>query len=410
MSSEKIDIGEARTRLEDLRGREYWRSLEELLETEDFREHLHREFRVPIESGVNRRELLSLMGASIALAGLTGCTRQPTEKIFPYVKAPEELLPGVPLTYATAHLHGGYARGILVQSYEGRPTKIEGNELHPGSLGGTDVYAQGFILNMYDPDRSQALTERGEIRPWSAFLAAAKLALEKERAGRGAGIRFLTRTVTSPTLERQIADVLAAFPEAKWAAWEPAGRDNVLAGALLAFGEAVEPRHAFDRADVVLSLDSDFLGSGPAMPRSVRDFVSRRKAQDTNRLYVVESTPSLTGAKADHRRPMAPAEIEAFAVAVAVATGAIAYAAPTDPFVEAVAADLKAHRGAGLVLAGESQPPAVHALAHAINETLGNAGKTVDVHRARRRRPGRARPPRSPSSSPTWRRARSRPS
>src|ERR1700675_258071 len=124
MSSEKIDIATARTRLEALRGREYWRSLEELLETEDFREHLHREFRVPIDSGVNRRELLSLMGASIALAGLTGCTRQPTEKIFPYVKAPEELLPGVPLTYATAHLHGGYARGILVESYEGRPTKI----------------------------------------------------------------------------------------------------------------------------------------------------------------------------------------------------------------------------------------------------------------------------------------------
>jgi MoCo/4Fe-4S cofactor protein with predicted Tat translocation signal len=382
VNSEKIDIAEARTRLESLRGREYWRSLEELLETEDFREHLHREFRVPIDSGlgskIDRRELLSLMGASIALAGLTGCTRQPTEKIYPYVTAPEELVPGVPLTYATAHLHGGYARGVLVESYEGRPTKIEGNGLHPGSLGGTDVFAQGFILNMYDPDRSQTLTERGEIRPWSAFLAALKLALEKERPGRGAGIRFLTGTVTSPTLERQIAGVRAAFPEAKWAAWEPAGRDNVLEGARLAFGEPVEPSYFFDRADVILALDADFLGSGPAMPRSVRDFVSRRKAQGTNRLYVVEPTPSLTGAKADHRRPMAPAEIEAFAAAVAVAVGAVASAAPTDPFVEAVAADLKAHRGTGLVLAGESQPPSVHALAHVINEALGNAGKTVE--------------------------------
>ena len=370
-------IAQARTKLGELEGREYWRSLEELLETEDFREHLHREFRVPIDSGVNRRELLTLMGASIALAGLTGCTRQPTEKIFPYVKAPEELVPGVPLFYATAHVHGGYARGILAKSYEGRPIKIEGNELHPASLGGTDVFAQGFLLNMYDPDRSQTLSERGQIRPWSAFLAAVRLALEKERPARGAGLRFLTGTVTSPTLEKQIAGVLAEFPEAKWVAWEPAGRDNVAEGARLAFGEPVEPRYAFDRADVILSLEADFLGAGPAMPRAVRDFASRRRAENTNRLYVVEATPSLTGARADHRRPMGPVEIEAFARAVAVATGALAGAAPTDPFVEAVAADLKAHRGSGLVLAGESQPPSVHALAHAINEALGNAGKTV---------------------------------
>ncbi len=389
MSSERISIEEARTKLGELRGREYWRSLEELLETEDFREHLHREFRVPIESGVNRRELLTLMGASIALAGLTGCTRQPTERIFPYVKAPEELVPGEPLFYATAHVHGGYARGILAKSYEGRPIKIEGNELHPASLGGTDVFAQASILDIYDPDRSQTLTERGQIRPWSAFLAAARLAVEKERPNRGAGIRFLTGTVTSPTLEKQIGDVLAAFPAAKWVAWEPVGRDNVARGALLAFGEVVEPRYAFDKADVVVSLESDFLGAGPAMPRYVRDFTSRRKAEGTNRLYAVESTPTLTGARADHRRPMSPAEIEGFAAAVAVAVGAIAGAAPTDPFVEAVAADLKAHRGSGLVVAGESQPPPVHALAHAINEALGNAGNHRHLLRARGRRTGR---------------------
>jgi len=377
LSEEKVDIARARTRLESLEGREYWRSLEELLETEDFREHLHREFRVPIDSGVNRRELLTLMGASIALAGLTGCTRQPTERIFPYVKAPEELVPGVPLFYATAHVHGGYARGILAKSYMGRPIKIEGNELHPASLGGTDVFAQGFLLNLYDPDRSQTLRERGEIRPWSALLAAVRLAVEKERPSRGAGLRLLTGTVTSPTLEKQIGGVLAAFPEAKWVAWEPAGRNNVFEGARLAFGEAVEPRYAFDQADVILSLESDFLATGPAMPRAVRDFASRRRGQNPNRLYVVEATPSLTGARADHRRPMRPSEIEAFAAAVAVAVGAIASAAPTDPFVEAVASDLKSHRGAGLVVAGESQPPAVHALAHAINEALGNAGKTV---------------------------------
>ncbi|MGH9389094.1 MAG: TAT-variant-translocated molybdopterin oxidoreductase, partial [Vicinamibacteria bacterium] len=210
--------------------KEYWRSLEELAETDDFREHLHREFRVPIDSGVDRRELLALMGASIALAGLTSCTRQPTERIYPYVKPPEEVVPGEPLFYATAHLHGGYARGVLAESHQGRPTKIEGNPLHPASLGATDVFAQAFVLGLYDPDRSQTITERGEIRPWSAFLAAAKLALEKERPRRGAGLRWITPATTSPTFAAQMESILAVFPEAKWIVWEPAGRDNVYEG------------------------------------------------------------------------------------------------------------------------------------------------------------------------------------
>ena len=297
-------------RLESLRGREYWRSLEELVQTEDFREHLHREFRVPIDSGFDRREILTLMGASIALAGLTGCTRQPTERIYPYVRPPEEMVPGEPLYYATAHVHGGYARGIVVESNEGRPTKVEGNELHPASLGGTDVFAQGFLLNLYDPDRSQTLTERGEIRAWSSFLAAVKLALEQGRAGRGAGLRFLTGTVTSPTLLAQLADLQTAYPESRWIPWEPAGRDNAARGAMLAFGEAVEPRYALESADVILSLEADFLGIGPAQPRMVRDFASRRRATNTSRLYVVESTPTLTGARAAHRFKILPITIE----------------------------------------------------------------------------------------------------
>jgi len=381
LASRGANLEAARKRLESIEGREYWRSIEELLETDDFREHLHREFRVPIDSGVNRREILSLMGASIALAGLTGCTRQPTERIFPYVKAPEEIVPGEALHYATAHLLGGYARGILVKSYEGRPVKIEGNDLHPASLGGTDVFAQGFILNMYDPDRSQVTTERGQIRPWSAFYAAVRLALEKERPTRGAGLRILTGAVTSPTLAAQIGAVLAEFPAAKWVAWEPAGRENVYAGTRLAFGEDLEVLPSFDTADVVVSLESDFLGSGPSMPRHVRDFTSRRRpgAGAMNRLYVVESTPSLTGARADHRRPLSPRAIEAFARAVAAGVGAIppTAGAAADPFAAAVVADLKEHRGSSLVVAGEAQPPVVHALAHAINVALGNSGRTV---------------------------------
>ena len=377
MSDQRVNVAEVRTRLERLRGREYWRSLEELLGTEDAREHLHREFRVPIDSGVNRRELLTLMGASMTLAGLTGCTRQPTERIFPYVKAPEEVVPGEPLFYATAQVHGGYARGVLAESNEGRPTKIEGNALHPASLGGTDVFAQACVLDLYDPDRSQTLTERGEIRPWSAFLAAVKLALEKERPGRGAGLRFLTASVSSPTLIAQMDGILRAFPEAKWIAWEPIGRDNVYEGARLAFGESAEPQYAFAKADVVLSLEMDFLGEGPAQPRWVRDFASRRRAENTSRLYVVESTPTLTGARADHRRPLGPAQVEAFARSIASAVGALPAGTAADPFAAQVAKDLQAHRGTGLVVAGPSQPPAVHALAHAMNQALGNAGRTV---------------------------------
>ena len=381
----RIDIAAVRTRLEELRGREYWRSLEELARTPDFEEHLHREFRVPIETGIDRRELLTLMGASMALAGLTGCTRQPEEKILPYVRTPEELAAGQPLFYASAHVHGGYARGILAETHEGRPTKIEGNELHPASLGATDVFAQASILSLYDPDRSQTLTRLSEIRPWSALLAEVKLALEKERPNRGAGLRILTPTVTSPTLAAQLADFEKAFPASQWISWEPCSGENAAEGARLAFGEPVLTRHAFDRADVVLSLGADFLGGGPAQPRYIRDFTSRRRDPSVfSRLYVVEATPSLTGARADHRRPMRPAEIEAFARAVADAVSTARSPSQTrlagmeaDPFVTAVANDLAAHAGRSLVLAGDAEPPGVHALAHGINQLLGNAGNTV---------------------------------
>ena len=385
MEKPRLDIAGVRSKLEELRGREYWRSLEELARTPDFEEHLHREFRVPIESGIDRRELLILMGASMALAGLTGCTRQPVEKILPYVRTPEELAAGQPLFYASAQVHGGYARGILAETHEGRPTKIEGNELHPGSLGGTDIFAQASILSLYDPDRSQTLTHLAEISAWSALLAGIKLVLEKERPNKGAGLRILTGTVTSPTLAAQLAEFQAAFPGAKWISWEPCSRENAAEGARLAFGEPVETRYAFDKADVVLSLGADFLGGGPAQPRYIRDFTSRRRDPSAfNRLYVVEATPSLTGARADHRRPMRPAEIEEFARAVAGGVGTARSPSQTrvagiqtDPFVTTVVNDLAAHAGRSLVLAGDAEPPEVHALAHLANQILGNAGNTV---------------------------------
>jgi MoCo/4Fe-4S cofactor protein with predicted Tat translocation signal len=367
-------------------GRRWWRSLEELAETPQFLEFLHREFPEQASEWSDpegRRQFLKIMGASLALAGLTACTRQPEEKVVPYVKQPEQVVPGRPLFFATAVTDGGYAKGVLVESHLGRPTKIEGNPEHPASLGATDLFGQAAVLDLYDPDRSQTLTYLGEIRPWAAFLAAMRSAMEAQRPFGGAGMRFLTGTITSPALAKQLEDLLAEFPAAKWHQWEPAGLDNVRAGTELAFGEPLEVRYHLDKADVVLTLDADFVGSGPGRVRSIREFTARRRLapgqSSLNRLYVIESTPSLTGALADHRLAVKPSEVEGLARAVAAAVGLPAQGgSPSHPeWVGPLVRDLQAHLGACLVMAGEAQPPAVHALAHALNERLGAVGQTV---------------------------------
>jgi len=318
---------------------------------------------------------------------VSACTRQPPERIVPYVRQPEDLIPGKPLFYATAMTLGGVAAGLLVESHEGRPTKIEGNPLHPGSAGASDVFAQAAILGLYDPDRSQTLTNLGEIRPWSAFLGAMNAALTAQRPLRGAGVRLLTESVGSPTLAAQIRDVLSRYPDAKWHQWDPSSRNNVRAGAKLAFGDFVDAQYRFDQAEVILALDADFLGSGPAALRYARDFAARRRPEQAdrmNRLYAIESMPTSTGCRADHRLPARPSEIAAVARQLAAALGA-AGSEPgrsggsdtTARFVAAVAKDLQAHRGRSIVIAGDGQPPAVHVLAHAINQSLGNVGATV---------------------------------
>ncbi len=377
---------------------EFWRSLEEQAGEPAFQDLLYNEFPSQIEAiadPVQRRTFLKLMGASLALAGVTACTKQPPEKIVPYVRQPEELIPGKPLFYATAMALGGVATGLLVESHEGRPTKIEGNPLHPGSLGATDVFQQAAILGLYDPDRSQTLRNLGEIRPWSAFLGAINAALTAQKPLKGAGVRILTESVSSPTLAAQIRDLLSRFPSAKWHQWDPASRDNARNGAKLAFGEYVDAQYNFEIADVILSLDADFLGSGPGALRHARQFAKRRRpenAEQMNRLYAIESMPTSTGARADHRLPARPSEVGLVARAIAAAAGAGGergtYVAGYQDFVRnsgaaiekwiaAVAKDLRSHRGKSLIIAGDSQPPAVHALAHLMNATLGNVGETV---------------------------------
>jgi MoCo/4Fe-4S cofactor protein with predicted Tat translocation signal len=259
------DIDALRTKLDQTRGREYWRSLESLSETSEFKEFLHREFPQNASEWldpVGRRNFLKLMGASLALAGVSACTRQPTEELVPYVRQPEELVPGKPLFYATAMPMAGAGMGLLVESHEGRPTKIEGNP-DQSSLGATDVYAQAAILGLYDPDRSQALTNLGEIRPFGRFAGAAQSAMSSQLPSRGAGLRILTETVASPTLAAQLRDLLEQYPLAKWVQWEPLGRHNAREGSRLAFGEYADSQYDIAKATVIVSLDADFLCTGP---------------------------------------------------------------------------------------------------------------------------------------------------
>jgi molybdopterin-containing oxidoreductase family iron-sulfur binding subunit len=380
-----------RERILAAQGKQYWRSLEELADTEEFREFVAREYPQQAEEwddAVGRRTFLKLMGASLALAGLSNCTYQPPEMIVPYVRQPEEEVPGKPLFFATAMTLSGVATGLLAKSNEGRPTKLEGNPDHPGSRGATDHFAQASLLTLYDPDRSQTLTLRDEIRPWTEFLASVRTALDEQRGKQGAGLRFLTETVTSPTLAAQLKTILTAFPQAKWHQYEPAGRGNVNSGAMLAFGQPVNTIYRFDQARRIFAIDSDFLSCVAGSLPYAADFIRGRRAdenRDMNRLYAVESTPTNTGAKADHRLRLRPSEIENFARAVAAALGvqmgggnqgqaaATAHAA----WIAALARDLQAFRGASIVIPGDESAPVVHALAHAMNDALGNVGKTV---------------------------------
>jgi len=384
-----------------LRGKDYWRSLEELAQTAEFQELVEREY--PGRAGewtnpVSRRQFLTLMAASLGLAGLGGCspTAAPRERIVPYVRPPEDIVPGKPLYFATAMSLGGDALGLIVKSHEGRPTKVEGNPDHPNTprapgspqrvkFGTTDVFAQAAILTLYDPDRSASVTNLGEPSTFDAFVTAFMQTLSRRGADAARGLRLhvLTETVTSPSLARQLTLLRQAFPAAQWRVYDAVDRGHARAGAQLAFHEAVEPRYHLENADVILALDADFLDTGTGHVRLLHDFAPRRMRM--NRLYVVESTPSGTGAIADHRLPLRSGDLQAFTSALAVRLnqqrfgrlGGNAPASVPAGWIEGLARDLEQHRGRSLVIAGERQPPVVHALAHALNQQLGNVGRTV---------------------------------
>ncbi len=383
-----------------------WRSLDELQGSAAFQEAVENEFprqAVPLGLGVDRRRFMQLMGASLALGGAAACTKQPLETIVPYVQQPEEIVPGVPLSFATAApIGGGYALGVLATSHMGRPTKIEGNPEHPASLGSTDVFAQASVLGLYDPDRSKTIINAGRIRTWEAFVDALTLELARQESTGGAGLRILSGAVTSPSLAAQIAAVLARFPQARWYQWEPAGERSAVLGSRAAFGRDLSVRYDLAKAQVVVALDCDLLGKGPGAVRYSRDFARGRRVWESapegtaagsmNRLYAVECTPSPTSTLADHRVALKPAEVGAFAAALAAALGVPGASAPAGwnhpeaaRLLPVLAKDLLAHRGSSVVAAGDETSPELHVLAHAINAHLGNHRLDGAARRADRR-------------------------
>ena len=380
-SVEPMSLSAVRAKLNGAKGKKLWRSLDELANTKEFQEAVEREFPSAAAEWVDpvsRRGFLKIMGASMALAGLAGCTKQPDEPIYPYVKAPEDLVLGKPNYFATAHPFATGAVPLLVKSDEYRPIKIDGNPEHAYAKGKSDPFSQATVLDLYDPDRSQHAMYRGENREWAEFAEEFRDKVVSTKDG--TGIYFLTQTITSPTLARQWKEVQAAYPKATLVQYDPA-----LAGTAPA--ERASVQYSLADADVIVSLDADFL-SGAAYPgfhKLVREYAERRKDPDKlNRLYSVESTPTTTGMKAEHRLGLRASEVPAFAAALANRVGAGGVDAPSyswtgeqSKFLAALAKDLKANAGKSVVIPGLYQDVSVEALATAINSALGNIGKTV---------------------------------
>ena len=375
-------------------GRSYWRSVEEQLHGEAALPHRDQEFppgAFDVPKGFARRDFLQLMGASVALAGLTACTEKPVERILAFNKAPDGMVPGNPQHYATAVVQNGLALGILATSWEGRPVKVEGNPTHPVSRGSTGPHAQAELASLYDPFRARVLKERGAGRSWRGFRESTRIrAAAWERDG-GAGLRFLAGPNSSLLIGSLREAISQRFPKARFHSWSATPRDSIYEGTTLAFGRALEPNYAVEKADVILSLDADFLEARPETVDQNLGFANRREPKHPkgmNRLYVVEPRFSITGGMADHRLRLRSADIEAFTLALAAELGKSVpalsgFRSPTTfdgeraKFVAAVAKDLAGKRGAALVIPGERQTALTHAVAQAINASLGAIGATV---------------------------------
>lgn len=387
-------------------GKTYWRSLDHLADSPELRALLANEFpksALELASGPTRRHFLKIMGASLALAGMTGCRRWPQQKVAPFAHRPEGRVPGTTEEYATAMELGGYAIGLVVSAFDGRPIKIEGNPLHPGSLGAATCFAQAAVLELYDPDRSRYLIERGpradeaaqdpqnilpgggRVRGWEDFDRFATQHFGALASSRGKGLAVLSETSMSPTLLALRQRWSTAQPDARWYEYESVSRDHELKSTEATFGQQLRSHVHFDQADVVVCLDADLLGLHPNALRYARDWSQRRDSADQgamNRVYVAESSFSVTGGMADERLPIASSKIPLLAQEIARQLGATQareteLGTPAYEFIRRVVADLKRHGARAVVIAGRSQSVATHRICHRINEALGSTGKAI---------------------------------
>ena len=380
------DIDALRARLAGGSGPALWRSLEAVAETTAFKDFMAREFPAAsrLATGPDRRQFFRLMAASFAMAGLAACSEDDgRSKEVPYVRNPERILATQPLVYTSAALLDGIANGITVTTRDGRPLKIEGNDRHPWSRGGTDIFAQASILDLYDPFRSQAVRYLNRPSSWQAFRAAmvGQVAALKAKNG-GAGFRLLTGPITSPTLLAQIAALQAALPGMRWHTHWPT-RGGASEGAEQAFGRKLQPRYRLDTARTIVAIDGDLLDVGPHQVGTSRAWVDARhasaKAGALMTLHAAYSTPSLTGAKADHHLSIGPSDLATLPdrLQLATAGGAPSGDDPVSVWLRRAASALAANQGRSLVVAGATQPAAVHEAVHRLNNALGNIGPTV---------------------------------
>ncbi len=382
-----LDIEALRQKLASGRGPQFWRTLEEAAESRELQEYVEQEFpglSGQIPQGVDRRNLLKVMAASLAMAGAAACTKQPKELVVPYVRQPENVIPGLPLFYATAMTMGGYARGILVESHLNRPTKIEGNPDHPASLGATTIFEQASVLNLYDPDRSETVLNEGRLSTWGDFTGRFSTEAQALTARKGEGLAILTGPTTSPTFISQMKALASQAPAAKWYVSDPTVNPAVASAAKKFAGRNAFVSYDLSKADVVVSLESDFLNWGPAAITYAKQFSKRRgvdNGQTPCRLYAIESGPTVSGTLADHRFPVKSSAVPGLAYALAKACGVDSPAGGGNvpEWVNAVAQDLQKSKGRSVVIPGEFQPESVHLAAYAINAALGNIGQTVRV-------------------------------
>ncbi|MEP7052740.1 MAG: TAT-variant-translocated molybdopterin oxidoreductase, partial [Pseudomonadota bacterium] len=383
----------------------YWKSLAELEQSPEFLELAAREFAAPLDqeppNSPGRRRFMQIMGASMSLAGLDAC-RWREDKILPLSRRPEGTIPGSSKYFATALELNGNAVGVYAASYDGRPIKIEGNPVHPDSLGAASAYHQATMLGLYDPDRSDSvITHQGgarKVSSWEGFSKALTELVGTLNPNGGAGLRILAERSSSPTLAEQRRRLLATFPQAQWVTFEPIAFDGPRAGSVLSFGKAYRSHYAFDAAQVIVTLDADVVH--PTFPSGLANAraLSKNRVPDhgeMSRVYAIESNVTLTGGVSDHRLALKSSHIKAVAAYLDAALSAKANPLPefgsaqdkppaeflkdakVAKFLDAVAADLLANIGRSVVVAGEHQAPEVHALVHRLNAMLGNVGRTV---------------------------------